>query len=296
MIGFLVVDKDAGWTSHDVVARCRRLLAERRVGHAGTLDPAATGVLVVGVGQATRLLRYVSGVDKDYRGEVVLGTTTTTLDDEGEVTGRFDMAGITLAQVRDAAASLTGEIEQRVPMVSAVKVGGQRLHRLARAGVSVETPLRRVRVDRFDVEPGPDEGTFVIAVSCSAGTYVRALAADLGAALGGGAHLRRLRRTRVGRFGEAEARSLSAIEADVANGVDVLRPPAEALPFDALDLDAALATDVSHGRPVPAERLGGRPPGPVALVDRGRLAAVYELAADDAFARPAVVLPAGLDG
>jgi tRNA pseudouridine55 synthase len=292
VIGFLVVDKDAGWTSHDVVARCRRLLGERRIGHAGTLDPGATGVLVLGVGSATRLLRYVSGADKDYTAEVVLGATTSTLDDEGEVTARFDMSGVTLEQARAAAAALTGDIAQQVPMVSAVKVGGQRLHRLARAGVSVETPVRRVRVDRFDVEPGSEPGTFAIAVTCSAGTYVRVLAADLGAALGGGAHLRRLRRTRAGRFGERDARPLGVIEAERAAGRDVLRPPADALGFDALDVSPEIVADVAHGRPVVRERLGTVAPGPVALVAGGRLLAVYEVAAGDDLARPAVVLSA----
>jgi tRNA pseudouridine55 synthase len=218
------------------------------------------------------------------------------LDDEGEVTARFDMAGVRLEDVRSAAAQLTGEIDQRVPMVSAVKVGGQRLHRLARAGVSVETPVRTVRVARLEVEAGEDEGTFRIAVTCSAGTYVRALAADLGAALGGGAHLRRLRRTRSGRFAEADARPLAAIESDRAAGVAVLRSPTDGLDFEAVEVDTEVEVDVGHGRPLRRERLGDLGPGPVALVERGRLLAVYELAAGDDFARPAVVLPTDGDG
>src|SRR6202035_4941750 len=135
--GLVVVDKGAGWTSHDVVARCRRIFGQRRVGHAGTLDPDATGVLLVGLGRFTRMLRFLSGFDKSYQGEVVLGTSTTTLDSSGEVTGTWDMWVVHLADVRRAAASLTGVIDQVPPMVSARKVGGRRLHELARAGVEV---------------------------------------------------------------------------------------------------------------------------------------------------------------
>jgi len=291
VIGFLVVDKEAGWTSHDVVARCRRILGERRVGHAGTLDPGATGVLVLGVGRATRLLRYLSGVDKEYHGEVVLGSTTDTLDDEGEVTGRFDMSGVTLDAVAEAAKSLTGEIDQRVPMVSAVKVDGQRLHRLARAGVEVDTPVRRVRVDRLGVAPGSEPGIFRIDVRCSAGTYVRALAADLGTALGGGAHLRALRRTRAGPFAEADAHTLPEIEAAFAAGDhSFLRPPLDALGFERFEVTGDTAVAVTHGRPLPASSIGARG-GPVALLDAtGDLLAVYERAAGDDLARPSVVL------
>jgi len=291
VIGFLVVDKEAGWTSHDVVARCRRILGERRVGHAGTLDPGATGVLVLGVGRATRLLRYLSGVDKEYHGEVVLGSTTDTLDDDGEVTGRFDMSGVTLDAVAEAAKGLTGEIDQRVPMVSAVKVDGQRLHRLARAGVEVETPVRRVRVDRLEVAPGSEPGTIRIDVCCSAGTYVRALAADLGTALGGGAHLRALRRTRVGPFGEADAHTLGDIEAAFdAGDRSLLRPSLDALGFERVPVTGDAAVAVTHGRPLLASSIGAQG-GPVALLDAaGDLLAVYERAEGDDLARATVVL------
>jgi len=296
VIGFLVVDKEAGWTSHDVVARCRRILSERRVGHAGTLDPSATGVLVLGVGRATRLLRYVSGADKEYRGELVLGTATSTLDDEGEVVARFDMAGVTLDDVRSAARGLTGEIDQRVPMVSAVKVGGRRLHRLAREGTEVETPVRRVLVERLEVSAGSEPGVFALEVRCSAGTYVRVLAADLGTALGGGAHLRRLRRTRVGRFTEADARTLGDLERALAAGETVLRPPLEGIGLTAVQLDRVQAGDVAHGRPLPLDTFVG--PGPFALVDpAGELVAVYEADPAVRTARPVVVLrPASVPG
>lgn len=293
MIGFLVVDKEAGWTSHDVVARCRRILSERRIGHAGTLDPGATGVLVMGVGRATRLLRYVSGVDKEYRGEVVLGATTTTLDEDGEVLERFDMAGVTLDEVRAAASALTGEIDQMVPMVSAVKVGGQRLHKLARAGTQVVRPVRRVTVERFEVSEGAEPGTFGVSISCSSGTYVRVLAADLGATLGGGAYLRRLRRTRVGSFTESDAKTLEEIETAFALGDhSALRPPLDALgDLGKLIVTGAVRTDVAHGRPLDRSAIGASGAGPFALVDHaGELLAVYEGRLDDDTVRASVVL------
>jgi tRNA pseudouridine55 synthase len=293
VIGFLVVDKEAGWTSHDVVARCRRILSERRIGHAGTLDPGATGVLVMGVGRATRLLRYVSGVDKEYRGEVVLGATTTTLDEDGEVLERFDMAGVTLDDVRAAASALTGEIDQMVPMVSAVKVGGQRLHKLARAGTEVVRPVRRVTVERFEVSEGAEPGTFGVSISCSSGTYVRVLAADLGATLGGGAYLRRLRRTRVGSFTESDAKTLEEIETALALGDhSTLRPPLDALgDLGKLIVTGAVRTDVAHGRPLDRSAIGASGAGPFALVDHaGELLAVYEGRLDDDTVRASVVL------
>ena len=195
-----VIDKPAGVTSHDVVNQLRRHFGEKRIGHAGTLDPGATGVLVVAVGNATRLMRFLNGADKSYVGEIVLGSATSTLDDEGEVTARFDMTGVTLADARAAAASLTGDIMQVPPMVSALKVDGRRLHELAREGIEVERQPRPVTVGRFDVQATSDPMVLQAAVDCSAGTYIRTLADDLGRLLGGGAHLRRLRRTRVGRF------------------------------------------------------------------------------------------------
>jgi tRNA pseudouridine55 synthase len=294
LIGFVVVDKEAGWTSHDVVARTRRLLGERRVGHAGTLDPGATGVLVLGVGRATRLLGLLSGADKAYRGEVVLGSSTTTLDDAGEVVARFEMDAVTLEDVQRAAQGLLGEIDQQVPMVSAVKVGGRRLHRLAREGLEVERPVRRVRVDRFAVGPGAEPGVFAIEVVCSAGTYVRALADDLGKALGGGAHLRRLRRTRSGTFTEADARPLSAIEDALAQGEDVLRRPLEALGLPVVVVAGPLEVAVRHGRPVERGVLGVEADGPFALSDGdGQLLAVYAVGSGEPLAKPSVVLVAG---
>jgi tRNA pseudouridine55 synthase len=285
--GLVVVDKEAGWTSHDVVARCRRIFGQRRVGHAGTLDPDATGVLLVGLGRATRLMRFLTALPKTYQAEVVLGTATSTLDASGEVTGTWDMEGTTLAEVRAAAGSFTGPIDQVPPMVSAVKVGGRRLHTLAREGIEVERAARPVSVYRFDVNPGLTPGVFRIEVECSSGTYVRVLAADLGQALGGGAHLRQLRRTRIGSFSTDEARP-----------VDQLTPASVLTPAQALrDLDQVVVPDpvrtlVARGLALDRVPLGVVGEGPWGLIDEGhRLLAVYE-ATDTDRIRPAVVLEA----
>lgn len=288
--GLAVVDKPAGMTSHDVVARCRRLFGERRVGHAGTLDPDATGVLLVGVGRFTRVLRFLSGLGKSYVAEVVLGVATSTLDAAGEVVGEWPMGDIPIEEVQAAAATMVGTIEQVPPMVSAVKIGGRRLHELARRGEVVDRPPRTVTVDRFDVLPVPGQpGVVRIEVDCSSGTYVRSLAADLGTALGGGAHLRNLRRLRVGSFGIDEARPLADLRPD-----DLL-PPLDAVRDLALvTVDVGAARAVGHGRPLDRVVLGAAGEGPWALVDEaGDLLAVYEAAGTDRMAAACVLRPAG---
>ncbi|HZD64878.1 MAG TPA: tRNA pseudouridine(55) synthase TruB [Acidimicrobiales bacterium] len=296
--GLVVVDKASGWTSHDVVARCRRLLGQRRVGHAGTLDPDATGVLAVGLGRATRLLRFVGALPKAYRGEVVLGVATSTLDAAGEVTARFDMGGISLEEVRAAAADLTGEIHQVPPMVSARRVGGRRLHELARAGVVVEREARAVVVDRLEVTPTEEEGVVTIEVRCSSGTYVRTLAADLGEALGGGAHLRSLRRLAVGSFTEDEAVAVEQVAPD-----RVLTPAQGLRDLPAAAVPPEVAAAVAHGAVLaPADLdLGAAEEGPVAVLDgTGALLAVYEAVqgrgagGGDPRLKPAVVLAAAV--
>jgi len=280
-----VIDKEAGWTSHDVVAKSRGVLGTRKVGHSGTLDPDATGVLVLGVGRATRLLRFLTALGKEYTGQVVLGTETSTLDASGEVTASHDMAGVSPADVVAAAAGLTGDIDQVPPMVSAVKVGGRRLYEVAREGGEVERTARPVTVHRFDVAPADEPGVYDVSVACSSGTYVRTLAADLGAALGGGAHLRNLRRTAVGSFTLAEASPLES---------PVLLPVAAALrDLSGVSVDEATALDVSHGKPMSGEALGldheaaGVGPWPV-YGPGGDLLAVYEPHGD----RPGRVKPA----
>jgi tRNA pseudouridine55 synthase len=307
--GLLVLDKPAGCTSHDVVARCRRIYGQKKVGHAGTLDPDATGVLLVGLGQATRLLQYLSGLSKRYAGEVVLGVATSTLDAQGTETGRWDMTDVTLEVARKAALTLTGEIAQVPPMVSALKVGGRRLHELARAGIEVERAARAVTVSRFEVDlacpaeadapagPGP---VLAIDVVCSSGTYVRSLAADLGAALGGGAHLRRLRRLAVGSYGLEESVSLGTLERMVDPAGVVLRPLEALRGMARAVVPGDVAAAVGHGKVLPVAALrgwGAEGPGPWAVVsEEGTLLAVYE-AHGPQQAKPAVVLAsAAADG
>jgi len=285
--GLVVVDKEAGWTSHDVVARCRRIFGQKRVGHAGTLDPDATGVLLVGLGRATRLMRFLTALPKTYEAEVVLGTATSTLDASGDVTGTWDMEEVSLAEVREAALTLTGDIEQVPPMVSALKVGGRRLHELAREGIEVERAARPVTVHRFDVTPGMTPGVFRIEVECSSGTYVRVLAADLGEALGGGAHLRNLRRTRIGSFATEDARLVDELTpAVVLTPAQAMRDLAQVVvPLDAQKL-------VARGLPLDRVPLGVSGDGPWGLVDDAhRLLAVYEATETDRI-KPAVVVEA----
>jgi tRNA pseudouridine55 synthase len=280
--GIAVVDKAAGMTSHDVVDRARKLLGERRVGHSGTLDPGATGLLLLGVGPATRLLRFLTELTKTYTTEIVLGTETSTLDDSGEVVVTHEMV-VGPDEVVAAAARFVGEIEQMPPMVSAVRVGGRRLHELAREGQVVDREPRRVTVYRYEVEPTGDPLVYRAEVECSSGTYVRTLAADLGTALGGGAHLRRLRRTRIGSFGEAEAHPVDEL---------VVLPPAEGLrDHPQVTVDDDLAVLIGHGRVLAPDDLGAVGPGPWAVLDpAGHLLAVYEQVTPDRL-KPAVVLP-----
>ena len=283
--GLVVVDKEAGWTSHDVVARCRRIFGQKRVGHAGTLDPDATGVLLVGLGRATRLMRFLTALPKTYEAEVVLGTATSTLDASGEVTGTWDMEDVSLAAVREAAVGLTGEIEQVPPMVSAVKVDGRRLHALAREGIEVERSARPVTVYRYDVTPGLAPGVFRIEVVCSSGTYVRVLAADLGEALGGGAHLRNLRRTRIGSFTTEDARLVDELTPAV-----VLTPAQAMRDLDQVVLPIDAQKLVARGLPLDRVPLGVAGEGPWGLVDDAhQLLAVYEATETDRI-KPAVVI------
>ena len=286
--GLVVVDKPAGWTSHDVVARLRRVYGQRRIGHAGTLDPDATGVLLVGLGRVTRLMRFLQDTDKEYRGEVVFGIATSTLDAAGAVLEERAMP-VGRSDVERVAAAFVGEIDQVPPMVSAIKVGGRRLHELARAGEEVERAPRRVRIDAVTVEgftPG-DHPRATIHVVCGSGTYVRSLAADLGAALDGPAHLGSLRRLRVGAFGLADARALDVVEADPDAA---LLDPATALRgLEAVDVDATDAAAVGHGARLPGSLADGRGPGPFAVCSGGVLLAVYERRGDDL--RAAVVVP-----
>jgi len=270
--GFVVVDNPAGWTSHDVVARCRKVFGQKRVGHAGTLDPDATGVLLVGLGRATRLLKYVGDLEKAYIGDIALGATTSTLDASGEVTATFDMTGVTIDDVRAAAKQFVGEIEQIPPMVSAVQVDGKRLHALARQGIEVERKPRRVTVHSFDVLLSPEPGVFTVDVVCSTGTYIRTLADDLGRALGGGAHLRTLRRWKVGSFSvHGDTVALEQLTPAAS------RPMAElVVHLPTIAVDATALDDVAHGRPLYDDTFLGLVSEHVAVLNTsGELVAVY---------------------
>ena len=286
--GLAVVDKPSGMTSHDVVGRCRKIFGQRKVGHAGTLDPDATGVLLVGLGRATRLMQFMSGLNKSYEAEVVLGVATSTLDASGEVTATWDMSAVTLEQARDAAGAFTGDIQQVPPMVSAVKIGGRRLHQLARSGIEVDRPARAVSVSTFAVErivaPGP---VFEVSIDCSSGTYVRVLAADLGEALGGGAHLRSLRRTAVGPWTAGEAVPLEQLDESI------VRPLVDCVPWlPAVKVDQEIAEQVGNGRVLDVSTLGvgTRDDGPWSLIGPGGdLLAVYQ-AHRDGTAKPTVVV------
>ena len=263
--GLLLIDKPGGITSHDVVDRVRRALGTRKVGHAGTLDPMATGLLVVGVGRATRLLRFLSGLDKVYEGTGRLGEETDTLDADGQITRTAPVIGVTRAGAEAAMAALTGDLMQRPPAYSAVKVGGVTLHRAARRGQEVEASPRPVRVEAFELR-GFEPPAFDFAVRCSSGTYVRVLVADVGAALGCGAHLVRLRRTRVGPFGLDEAVALDAHGSPLPVEEAVRHLPSLRLEHP----DEAVAA--SNGRPLGPAGIDG--PYAVFAPD-GRLVAVY---------------------
>ena len=281
--GLAVVDKPAGVTSHDVVSTLRRRFGERQVGHAGTLDPDATGVLLVGVGKATRLLRFLTDLGKTYTAEIVFGSTTDSLDSTGVVTGIFDMAGLSPDAVRAMVAErLTGPIEQIPPMVSAVKIDGRRLHELAREGLEVERAPRPVTVYRFDIAPTPDPLVYAAEVHCSKGTYIRTLADDLGRLCGGGAHLRNLRRTAVGSFLVAQAAGPDSVE--------LLSLPEAVRDYSAVRVDADAALRVGTGRSLDRAPVGMEGEGPWAVLGPdGELLAMYE-ATGHSTAKPMVVV------
>lgn len=256
--GLVVVDKPTGMTSHDVVGRCRRFFGTRKVGHAGTLDPMATGVLVVGVDRATKILGLLTTTDKAYSATIRLGQTTSTEDAEGEVVETISADDVTDAQIQQAVAALRGEIDQVPSAVSAIKVGGQRAYKLAREGQAVELASRRVRIDRFDVVATRRHAGLVdvdVEVDCSSGTYIRALARDVGAALGVGGHLKALRRTRVGGFGLDEARTLEQLadEPRLSYSLD----EACLQSFPRRDLTPAEAENTRHGRPLAPAGIDG---------------------------------------
>ncbi|MEU7570779.1 MULTISPECIES: tRNA pseudouridine(55) synthase TruB [unclassified Micromonospora] len=287
--GLIVVDKPGGMTSHDVVARIRRLARTRRVGHGGTLDPMATGVLVIGVGRATRLLTYVIGAGKSYAATIRLGQATVTDDAEGDVIATTATAGVTDDAVRAALAALTGEIDQVPSAVSAIKINGERAYKRVRDGESVDLPARRVTVSRLDVlairRDTPDVVDVDVDVTCSSGTYIRAVARDAGLALGVGGHLTALRRTAVGGFALAEAATLAQLEQRAPEVVNLPLDAAAARFFPRRDATAEEARTLSHGGPLAPAGIAG----PYAVFDPagGLIAIVSER---DGRARAEIVL------
>jgi tRNA pseudouridine55 synthase len=291
--GLVVVDKPGGMTSHDVVARIRRLAATRRVGHAGTLDPMATGVLICGVGRATRLLGHLQLAEKEYAATVRLGQATSTDDAEGELVAAAGAAGIARDAIERGVRALTGPVSQVPSSVSAIKVGGKRAYARVREGEEVELAARDVTVSRFDVLDVREASAAGIAVvdldvvvTCSSGTYIRALARDLGAGLGCGGHLTALRRTRVGGFGLDVARTLDEHAEELAL---IPLDAAVAGTFARRDVDEDVAEQLRHGRPIPASGVSG----PVGVFGPdGRVIAIVQddSRGDGRSARPLVVL------
>lgn len=290
-VGILLVDKPGGITSHGVVAAARRRLGTRKVGHAGTLDPMATGLLVLGVGTATRLLTYLVGLGKSYTATIRLGESTTTDDAEGESIACADASALDRAAIDAGIAALTGDIEQVPSSVSAIKVDGRRAYARVRAGQDVDLVARRVEVSRFAVRGerrDPDAGTLDldVVVDCSSGTYVRALARDLGATLGVGGHLTALRRTAIGPFGVGDAVALDAL------GPDALRDPAAIATalFPAVDLDDDRAARLGDGKRVAVEASDA---ATAAALHGGRLTGLVEVR--DGVARVLVNFPATVE-
>ncbi len=281
--GVVIVDKPSAVTSHHVVARLRRLLGTRKIGHAGTLDPMATGVLILGVNRATRLLGHLALHDKSYRATVRLGQSSSTDDADGEVTGVADASRLGFADVDAACQPLRGRIRQVPSSVSAIKVDGKRAYQRVRAGEDVQLKAREVEVSRLDVlETNPDGACLDVEmdVDCSSGTYIRALARDLGASLGVGGHLTALRRTRIGNYDLSMATVLGEEAPPMMGMADAAR-----LSFPVVQLDEDQARDVGYGRPL-ATQVPGHPTGLIS--PSGELLALYQPA--EGGSRPLAVL------
>lgn len=277
--GLILIDKPQGWTSHDAVARTRRLAGTRKVGHAGTLDPMATGLLILGINSSTRLLTYIVGLDKEYLATIRLGASTTTDDAEGEqltLAPAGAVAALTPQAIAAGIAALTGDIMQQPSAVSAIKVDGKRAYARVRAGEEVELPARPVTVSAFELLSTDQVDGFLdltVRVECSSGTYIRALARDLGAGLGVGGHLTSLRRTRIGPFGLEAAQPLADL--DVASA---LIGPADAATrlLGRLDLTEQQAIDLGHGKRIEVDPESSQA-GPVAAIaPDGRLVGLIE--------------------
>ena len=267
--GVVLIDKPIGMTSHDVVAQLRKKLTEKKIGHAGTLDPFASGLLVMGIGSGTKLLHHLFGLDKQYLATIRLGQSTTTDDLEGEVLTETSAKSVTMEQIKEQIKNLTGKIQQVPSSVSAIKIEGKRAYELAREGKDVNIPARSVEVYHFqptsDLRSVGDFVEFDAIVDCSSGTYIRALARDLGAALGVGGHLRALRRTRIGEFAIADSTSVD----QVAEPKSLLEVAGKVFPC--IELSPSQAQDIVHGK-----RISVHCEGVVAASYGGRLLAILE--------------------
>ncbi|MES2093998.1 MAG: tRNA pseudouridine(55) synthase TruB [Actinomycetota bacterium] len=293
--GILLIDKPAGITSHDVVARTRKRAGTRKVGHAGTLDPMATGLLMLGINNSTRLLTYLVGLDKEYFATIRLGVSTNTDDADGEPTAIAELAlveALTEAAVAEAFEPLTGAISQVPSSVSAIRIDGKRAYTLVREGESVELAPRKVTVSEMELLASRREAGFYdldVRVRCGSGTYIRAIARDLGAALGVGGHLTALRRSMIGPFSVADAAELESL--DVAAALLAPAVVAKAL-FPVFALDSDQAVDLGHGKRLLAERPLGPPGAVAAIAPDGRLVGLLDFT--DGVARPIVNFPADI--
>ena len=282
--GFVVVDKEPGWTSHDVVARTRKKLNMRKVGHSGTLDPPATGVLILGIGKATRLLKYVTDLPKRYTATMVLGAETSTLDAEGEITNTQSTEGVCLKSLQEAGTQFIGDILQIPPMVSAVKVEGRRLYEIAREGKEVERKPRSVSIYELSIEKTDVKDIYRISVTCGSGTYIRSLVSDIARAAGTVAHVGDLRRNAIGSFNESDASPIEEI--DIIGMIEGLKDYSQ-ITVD--EKDAALIR-VGNVFEKTHFRLQGVPEPWVFIDEQGNLLAVYKSHKGKTI-KPDVVIP-----
>ena len=285
--GFIVVDKEPGWTSHDVVARTRKKLNMRKVGHSGTLDPPATGVLILGIGKATRLLKYVTDLPKRYTATMVLGTETTTVDAEGEITNVQSNIGVSLENLQQVATQFVGAILQTPPMVSAVKVDGKRLYEIAREGREIERKPRPVHVHHLSIEHTSEKDIYKIHVTCGSGTYIRSLVSDIAQAAGTIAHVGSLRRNSIGSFNDSDANTIEEIE--------VIRMESGLSDYSQIVVTEEDAALIRVGNVFQKNHFDLQGiPEPWALTDeQGKLLAVYKLHKGGTI-KPDVVIPADI--
>ncbi len=285
--GFIVVDKEPGWTSHDVVARARKKLNTRKVGHSGTLDPPATGILILGVGRATRLLKFITDLPKRYTATMVLGTETTTLDAEGEITNVQSNIGVSLENLQQVATQFVGAILQTPPMVSAVKVDGKRLYEIAREGREIERKPRSVHVHHISIEHTSEKDIYKIHVTCGSGTYIRSLVSDIAQAAGTIAHVGSLRRNSIGSFNDSDANTIEEIE--------VIRMESGLRDYSQIVVNEEDAALIRVGNVFQKNHFDLQGiPEPWALTDeQGKLLAVYKLHKGGTI-KPDVVIPADI--